>query len=62
MIKRKLKLIYAFFLARIAESSTWQGIGFIVSLFGSHYSGVNWGEGAALGGVVSAFIKTVTKG
>ena len=58
----KLKAIYAFFLQRMTESSTWQGIGFIVSLFGSHYSGVDWGQGAALGGVVSALIKTVTKG
>jgi hypothetical protein len=49
-------------LDRIGESSTWQAIGFIVSLFGSHFVGVDWGQGAALGGFVSALIKMLTKG
>lgn len=57
----KLIVIYNFILDRLGETSTWQGIGFTVSLFGAHFSGVDWGQGAALGGFVSAFIKTVTK-
>ncbi len=54
---------YQWVLDRLSESSTWQGVGFIVALLGSHFGqGVDWGQGAAFGGLVSAFIKMVTKG
>jgi len=47
---------------RLAEPSTWQAIGFVVALMSSKGAGLDWGSGAALGGLVSAFIKAVTKG
>ena len=58
----RLKLAYQFFLDRLAEPTTWQGAGFLIALFTSRFSGLDWGQGAALGGVISAFIKTMTKG
>jgi hypothetical protein len=61
-MKIKLLLVLSWFLDRLGESTTWQAIGFIVSLFGSHFAGVSWGDGAALGGLISAAIKAVTKG
>lgn len=47
-------------LDRMSEASTWQGIGFIVSLSGAKW-GMNlaWGEAAAVGGLVSGAIKTL---
>ena len=47
---------------RLAEPTTWQGVAFALSLFGSRYAGLDWGQAAALGGLVSAFIKVTTKG
>ena len=61
-VNTKLNDLYHFFLDRLGEPSTWQGIGFIVALFTSRYQGMDWGQGAAVGGFVSALIKTVTKG
>lgn len=58
----KLKVIYNFILDRLAEPSTWQGVGFLVGLFTAKFQGMDWGQGAALGGFISAFIKTVSKG
>ena len=59
----RIKVAWEFILERLGEPTTWQGVGFIISLFGSHFgAGVDWGQGAAIGGLVSAFIKTVTKG
>jgi hypothetical protein len=58
----RIKSAYNFVLDRLGEASTWQAIGFAVALFSAHGSGFDWGQGAALGGLVSAFIKTVTKG
>ena len=47
-----------YFLDRLKEPSTWQGIGFIVSLTGSKMGlGLDWGQAAGLGGAVSAMIK-----
>lgn len=51
----------AFILDRLDEPSTWQAIGFAVGLTGSHYgANIDWGQGAALGGVISATIKAFT--
>jgi len=57
----RLKITYQFFLQRISEASTWQAIGFLVGLFTARYSGMDWGQGAALGGVISAFIKSPSR-
>lgn len=58
----RLKLAYNFFLDRLGEPTTWQGAGFLIALFTAKFSGLDWGQGAALGGTISAFIKTMTKG
>lgn len=45
---------------RLQEASTWQGIGFIVTLTGCKYgANLDWGQAAGLGGFISAFIKTI---
>lgn len=47
-------------LARLGEQSTWQGIGFLVALTGSKFgAGIDWGPAAAIGGSVSALVKTL---
>ena len=52
--------IESFILARLSEPSTWQAIGFILALCGAHYgANIDWGQGAALGGTISAIIKAV---
>lgn len=61
-MKDALKRTCQWTLDRLGESTTWQGIGFTVSLFTSHFAGLDWGQGAALGGLVSGLLKTVTKG
>ena len=58
----RLKLAYNFFLDRLGEPTTWQGAGFLIALFTAKFSGLDWGQGAALGGTISAFIKTMTEG
>jgi len=43
---------------RLTEPSTWQGIGFLVALTGCKLgAGMDWGQAAGLGGVISAAIK-----
>ena len=45
-------------LARLGESSTWQGLGFIAVLCGARWAqGLDWGS--ALGGTLSALIKAI---
>ena len=58
----RITAAWNFILDRLGESSTWQAVGFTVALFSSRSSGMDWGQGAALGGLVSAFIKAVSKG
>lgn len=56
----RLQKTINFILDRAGEASTWQGIGFVVALAGGKWAiGLDWGGAAALGGTVSAFIKTV---
>ncbi len=44
----------------MAQPSTWQGIAFLLTLTGSRFAAdFDWGEAAALGGTVSALLKTV---
>jgi hypothetical protein len=55
----KLEKITAYFLDRLGERSTWEGIGFVVALTGSHFGrGLDWGLAAGLAGAVSACIKS----
>lgn len=45
---------------RLKEPSTWQGIGFVVALFGCKLGAdLDWGQAAGLGGILSAAIKMV---
>lgn len=54
---KTLKLV-RYILDRMKEPSTWQGIGFVVALTGSHIGlGLDWGQAAGLGGAISAGIK-----
>ena len=47
-------------LDRLGESSTWQGLGFLLTLLGARWAGsLDWGAAAALGGTVSAIIKSM---
>lgn len=56
----KLEVILVWCLARLKEPSTWQAIGFIAGLCGAKFAAdFDWGQGAAVGGVVSAIIKAV---
>lgn len=45
---------------RLKEPSTWQGIGFLVALTGAKFgAGLDWGQAAGLGGVLSAALKII---
>lgn len=56
----KLQQLIDYALARMAETSTWQGFGFIATLAGAKWgAALDWGAAAALGGVVSSLIKTL---
>ena len=55
----KLQTALEIVAARLSEPSTWQGIGFLVSLCGAKYGGLDWGQAAGLGGIVSAVLKMV---
>lgn len=49
-----------FTLDRLSEQGTWQGIGFLVAALGSKFgAGLDWGQAAALGGALSAFMKMI---
>ena len=61
-MNEQVKNYLEWFEARIAEPSTWQGIGFILAITGSKLGGLDWGQGAAIGGIISSFIKVSTKG
>jgi hypothetical protein len=59
-MKEHLRIIAEFVAARLSEQSTWQGIGFLVALTGSKVGlGLDWGQAAGLGGVVSAALKMI---
>lgn len=46
--------------ARLGEASTWQGIGFCLTLAGAKWAAnLDWGQAAGLGGIVSAALKIV---
>jgi len=53
----KLETLLAYIAARASEASTWQGVAFVLSVAGSKYANLDWGQCAAIGGFVSAAIK-----
>ena len=53
----KERKVLRYILDRLSEATTWQAIGFIAGLYTAKASGMDWGAGAALGGVISAAIK-----
>jgi hypothetical protein len=56
----KLRDFLTYSADRLKEPSTWQGIGFIVALTGCKLgAGMDWGQAAGLGGIISAAIKMV---
>lgn len=61
-VGEKLSVLWAWFLDRLAEPTTWQGIAFIATLIGSRANNIDWGTGAAFGGLLSAFLKIITRG
>lgn len=55
----RMRALLRYLVARLGESSTWQGLGFLIALCGGKWAvGLDWGAAAALGGVVSGAIKT----
>lgn len=57
-MKARYRALIEYWLARMGESSSWQGLGFMLALFGSKFGAdMNWGEAAAAGGAISGFIK-----
>lgn len=56
----RLQTALSYLEARLTEASTWQGIGFVVALTGCKVGvGMDWGQAAGLGGVISAVIKMI---
>lgn len=56
----KVQRIMEIIAARLSEQSTWQGIGFLVMLSGAKFgAGLDWGQAAGLGGIVSAVLKMI---
>jgi hypothetical protein len=56
----KIRTFIDYFSARLTEPSTWQGIGFVAGLAGCKLgAGMDWGQAAGLGGIISAAIKMV---
>jgi hypothetical protein len=57
-MKKKTRVFIDYVTGRLTEPSTWQGIGFLVALTGSKVGmGLDWGQAAGLGGIISAAIK-----
>ena len=56
----KLRAFFDYVIARLSEPSTWQGISFLFALFGSKFgAGLDWGQAAGLGGIISAALKMI---
>jgi hypothetical protein len=56
----KLRTLLGYTAERLNEPSTWQGIGFVVALTGCKAGvGMDWGQAAGLGGLISACLKVV---
>lgn len=59
-MKERLRIALEFLAARLSEQSTWQGVGFLITLAGAKWAaGLDWGQAAGLGGIVSAVLKMI---
>jgi hypothetical protein len=59
-MKDRLRIASEYLAARLGEASTWQGIGFCLTLAGAKWAAnLDWGQAAGLGGIVSAALKIV---
>lgn len=58
-MKQKYLDFLQYVLDRLQEASTWSAVGFIVSLFTAKFAGLDWGQCAALGSLMSAAIKAL---
>jgi len=59
-MNEKIRTFTTYVADRLTEPSTWQGIGFLVALTGCKIgAGMDWGQAAGLGGILSAAIKMV---
>ena len=59
-MREKLKTLGGYALDRMGEASTWQGVGFFVTLAGCKgVASMDWGAAAAAGGMVSGAIKAL---
>ena len=57
-MKEKFIKAAGYGLDRLKEPSTWQGIGFVVGMFGCKFgAGLDWGQAAGIGGTLSAMLK-----
>jgi hypothetical protein len=59
-MKTRIQAALEYLAARLGEASTWQGIGFCVTLTGAKWAAnLDWGQAAGLGGIVSALLKMI---
>lgn len=59
-MKQRIRIALEYLAARLSEPSTWQGIGFLAGLAGAKVgAGMDWGQAAGLGGIISAGLKMV---
>jgi hypothetical protein len=59
-MSKRIQIALEFTAARLSEQSTWQGIGFIIGLTGAKFgAGLDWGQAAGLGGIISAVLKMI---
>jgi hypothetical protein len=59
-MKQRFRIATEYLVARLSEQSTWQGIGFVLTLAGAKWAAnLDWGQAAGLGGIVSALMKIV---
>lgn len=59
-MKQRVRIAFEFLAERLSERSTWQGIGFLLTLVGAKWAAdLDWGQAAGLGGIVSAFLKII---
>jgi hypothetical protein len=59
-MKERIRPAVEYLAARLGEASTWQGIGFCLTLAGAKWAAnLDWGQAAGLGGIVSALLKII---
>lgn len=57
-MNQRIRIAAEYLAARLGEASTWQGIGFCLTLAGAKWAAnLDWGQAAGLGGIVSAALK-----